>query len=82
MILLWLQGGGNTPLPKSDVSLRSAMLANEKQEVPDHEKKFSTIMKRNSKLQCKPTSPELSDGSGAAELEREMAAIRQRLMGK
>jgi DNA helicase HerA-like ATPase len=73
---------GQTPAPKADASLRSAMLANETQEVPDQEKKFSTIMKRNSKLQCKPTSPELSDGSGAADLEREMAEIRQRLIGK
>jgi hypothetical protein len=58
------------------------MLASEREEVSDHEKKFSAIMKKNSKLQCKSTSPELSDAGGAAELEREMAEIRQRLMGK
>jgi hypothetical protein len=74
--------GGRASSSKANASLRSAMLASEKQEVSDHEKKFSAIMKKNNKLQCKSGMPELSDGSSANELEREMAEIRQRLMGK
>jgi hypothetical protein len=67
---------------KSDAPLRSAMLANEKQDVPKEERKFSTIMKKESTVRRKPITPDTGDSRSAEDLEREMEEMRNKLLGK
>jgi DNA helicase HerA-like ATPase len=77
--------GGSNGKPqtaKADASLRSAMLASEREEDPKAEQKFSTIMKKKSTLRRKPIEPEPGDTRSAADLEREMEEMRNRLLGK
>ncbi|MBO6918290.1 MAG: ATP-binding protein [Rhizobiaceae bacterium] len=74
--------GRGTPAPRSDASLRSAMLASEREEIPKEEQKFSSIMKKKSALRRKPITPESGDNKSAADLEREMEEMRNRLLGK
>lgn len=73
---------GKPQTAKADASLRSAVLASEREEHPKAEQKFSTIMKKKSTLRRKPIEPEPGDTRSAADLEREMEEMRNRLLGK
>lgn len=73
---------GKPQAAKTDASLRSAMLASERDVDPNAEQKFSSIMKKKSTLRRKPITPESGDNKSAADLEREMEEMRNRLLGK
>lgn len=73
---------GKPQAAKADASLRSAMLASERDVDPNEEQKFSSIMKKKSTLRRKPITPESGDNRSAADLEREMEEMRNRLLGK
>ena len=73
---------GKPQAAKTDASLRSAMLASERNVDPNTEQKFSSIMKKKSTLRRKPITPESGDNKSAADLEREMEEMRNRLLGK
>ncbi|MEP4340577.1 MAG: ATPase, partial [Lentilitoribacter sp.] len=68
--------------PKSDAPLRSAMLASEKQDVPKEERKFSSIMKKESTLRRKPITQDSGASRSAEDLEREMEELRNKLLGQ
>lgn len=67
--------------PKVDASLRSARLASEQQSVPNEDRKFSSIMKKESVLRRKPITAGASTSRGTEDLEREMEDLRNRLLG-
>lgn len=70
-------------LEPADASLRSARLASEKREAQvAPEGKFSSVMKKERVLQRKPISAGAAPARTPEDLEREMAELRNRLLGK